>query len=147
MNLAWPRAASTSTTAPPATPTTRRATPAAPRRDRRRGGGGGGGPDRPGPAGRGPGRGPGAARGGAGDEVAHLARGAVERLVAAGAVEVKVELPHIDLALPVGAATFTVEGAVSVEAHLAAGRPMSPSVRVAFDMARGIPATTFVKAQ
>jgi Asp-tRNA(Asn)/Glu-tRNA(Gln) amidotransferase A subunit family amidase len=83
----------------------------------------------------------------AGDEVAHVARAAVDRLVAAGAVEVRVELPHIDLALPVGAATFTVEGAVSVEPHLVANRPMGPAVRLAFDMARGVPATTFVKAQ
>jgi Asp-tRNA(Asn)/Glu-tRNA(Gln) amidotransferase A subunit family amidase len=81
------------------------------------------------------------------EPTARVARAAVEGLVAAGAREVPVDLPHIDLALPVGACTFSVEGAAALEPHLRANAPFSPSVRLALEMARGVPATLFVQAQ
>jgi Asp-tRNA(Asn)/Glu-tRNA(Gln) amidotransferase A subunit family amidase len=80
-------------------------------------------------------------------EVARIAQRAVDALVAEGATLRDVSLPHLHLTLPVGFAVFGVEGAASVAPHLDAGKPMSPSVRLSFDLARGIPATTFVQAQ
>ncbi|MDB4965993.1 MAG: Amidase [Myxococcales bacterium] len=78
-------------------------------------------------------------------EVAAIARAAVERIV--GGQLVDIELPHIELSLPVGAATFTVEGAAAMDAAIEAGEPMSPSTRIAFEMARGMGAVAYVKAQ
>jgi Asp-tRNA(Asn)/Glu-tRNA(Gln) amidotransferase A subunit family amidase len=78
-------------------------------------------------------------------EVAAIARAAVERIV--GGQLVDIDLPHIALSLPVGAAVFTVEGAAAMDRALAAGEPMSPSTRVAFELARGMSAVAFVKAQ
>jgi Asp-tRNA(Asn)/Glu-tRNA(Gln) amidotransferase A subunit family amidase len=80
-------------------------------------------------------------------EVTEVARAALDRLVAAGAARVDVELPHIDYATPIGKATFSVEGAASVEPHLLKGSPMILPVRAVFDLARGLSAPTFVKAQ
>jgi Asp-tRNA(Asn)/Glu-tRNA(Gln) amidotransferase A subunit family amidase len=79
--------------------------------------------------------------------VTRLAKAALDRLVEAGAELVSVELRHIHLAQPVGFATFGVETAAAVMPHLLANRPMSPAVRAALDLARGISATTFVQAQ
>jgi Asp-tRNA(Asn)/Glu-tRNA(Gln) amidotransferase A subunit family amidase len=78
-------------------------------------------------------------------EVAAIARAAVERVV--GGEIVEIDLPHIELSLPVGAATFTVEGAVAMDRAIEAGEPMSPSTRIAFEMARAMSATAYVKAQ
>jgi Asp-tRNA(Asn)/Glu-tRNA(Gln) amidotransferase A subunit family amidase len=72
---------------------------------------------------------------------------AIDRLVADGAIRVPIELPHIDYSVPVGAATFIGEGAAAVEPYLRADQPMAPSVRLGFEVARGMSATTFVKAQ
>jgi Asp-tRNA(Asn)/Glu-tRNA(Gln) amidotransferase A subunit family amidase len=80
-------------------------------------------------------------------EVARVARAAVDRLLQAGAVEVPIELPHIEHALAVGAATFTVEAAAALETHIHAGRPFSPSVQTGFAVARAIPAIAFVRSQ
>jgi Asp-tRNA(Asn)/Glu-tRNA(Gln) amidotransferase A subunit family amidase len=80
-------------------------------------------------------------------EVARVVKAAVDRLVAAGAELVDIHLPHLDLTIPIGFATFGVEGAVAMEPHLLKNRPMSPAVRATFDLARGISATAFVKAQ
>ena len=74
-----------------------------------------------------------------------IARAAVERIV--GGQLVDIDLPHIELSLPVGSATFTVEGAAAMDRALEAGEPLSPSTRVAFEMARGMSAVAFVKAQ
>ncbi|HLM73034.1 MAG TPA: amidase, partial [Polyangiaceae bacterium] len=79
--------------------------------------------------------------------VTRVAKAALDRLVEAGAELVSVELRHIDLAQPVGFATFGVETAAAVMPYLLANRPMSPAVRAALDLARGISATTFVQAQ
>ncbi|HXU73115.1 MAG TPA: amidase [Polyangia bacterium] len=78
-------------------------------------------------------------------EVAAIVRAAAERVV--GGQLVEVDLPHIELSLPVGAATFTVEGAAAMDAAIERGEPMSPSTRIAFEMARGMSAVAFVKAQ
>lgn len=79
--------------------------------------------------------------------LARSAHAAVRRLEMAGAELREIQLPHIDLALPVGIATFSVEGAAALEPFLAAGQPMSLPVRIAFDVARGISAVAFVQAQ
>jgi Asp-tRNA(Asn)/Glu-tRNA(Gln) amidotransferase A subunit family amidase len=78
-------------------------------------------------------------------EVASIVRAAVERIV--GGEIVDIDLPHIELSLPVGAATFTVEGATAMERALAAGEPMAASTRISFEMARGMSAVAYVKAQ
>jgi Asp-tRNA(Asn)/Glu-tRNA(Gln) amidotransferase A subunit family amidase len=78
-------------------------------------------------------------------EVAAVARAAVDRIV--GGQIVDVELPHVELSLPVGAATFTVEGAAAMDAAIERGEPLSPATRIAFEMARGMSAVAFVKAQ
>jgi Asp-tRNA(Asn)/Glu-tRNA(Gln) amidotransferase A subunit family amidase len=78
-------------------------------------------------------------------EVGAIARNAVEHI--AGGQLVDIDLPHIELSLPVGAATFTVEGAAAMERALDAGEPMAPSTRVTFELARGISGVSFVKAQ
>jgi Asp-tRNA(Asn)/Glu-tRNA(Gln) amidotransferase A subunit family amidase len=78
-------------------------------------------------------------------EVAAIVRAATERIV--GGHIVDVDLPHIELSLPVGAATFTVEGAAAMDAAIERGEPLSASTRVAFEMARGMSAVAFVKAQ
>jgi Asp-tRNA(Asn)/Glu-tRNA(Gln) amidotransferase A subunit family amidase len=79
--------------------------------------------------------------------VTKVVKAALDRLVEAGAELVSVELRHIHLALPVGFATFGVETAAAVMPYLLANRPMSPAVRAALDLARGLSATTFVQAQ
>lgn len=85
---------------------------------------------------------------GASPEVAAITRAAVDTLCArSGARVVPVALPHIDYAMPVGAATFIVEGAAAMEAHLDAGAPMAASVRSAFEIARGMSAAAYVKSQ
>ena len=78
-------------------------------------------------------------------EVAAIARAAVERL--AGGQLVDVDLPHIELSLPVGAATFTVEGAAAMDAAIERGEPLSAPTRVAFELARAMSAVTYVKTQ
>ncbi|MCA1664883.1 MAG: amidase [Myxococcales bacterium] len=78
-------------------------------------------------------------------EVAAIARAAVERIV--GGHIVDISLPHIELSLPVGTATFTVEGAAAMDAAIERGEPLSAPTRVAFEMARGMSAVAFVKAQ
>jgi aspartyl-tRNA(Asn)/glutamyl-tRNA(Gln) amidotransferase subunit A len=80
-------------------------------------------------------------------QVAGVVRGAVDRLREAGAVVESVDLPHIDSALPVGTATFCVEGASSHADDLERNEPISPSVRLALDMARGISASTYLRSQ
>lgn len=80
-------------------------------------------------------------------EVSAVARSLVDGLVEDGAAIREVELPHLEWAHAVGFAILGVEGAAAMKAHLDAGRPMSPSVRLSFDVARGISATTFVGAQ
>ena len=77
-------------------------------------------------------------------EVSAQVRAAIERL---GATIVDVDLPHIGYATPVGSCTFLAEGAACLEPHLAANAPFSPSVRLAFEAARGVSAPAFVKAQ
>jgi Asp-tRNA(Asn)/Glu-tRNA(Gln) amidotransferase A subunit family amidase len=78
-------------------------------------------------------------------EVAAVARAATEKIV--GGHIVDVDLPHIELSLPVGTATFTVEGAAAMDAAIARGEPLSAPTRVAFEMARGMSAVAYVKAQ
>jgi Asp-tRNA(Asn)/Glu-tRNA(Gln) amidotransferase A subunit family amidase len=78
-------------------------------------------------------------------EVAAIVRAAAEKIV--GGQIVDVDLPHIELSLPVGTATFTVEGAAAMDAAIERGEPLSPAVRIAFEMARGMSAVAFVKAQ
>jgi Asp-tRNA(Asn)/Glu-tRNA(Gln) amidotransferase A subunit family amidase len=77
-------------------------------------------------------------------EVTSQVRAAVERL---GATVVDIDLPHIGYATPVGSCTFLAEGAACLETHLVANAPFSPSVRLAFEAARGVSAPAFVKAQ
>ncbi len=78
-------------------------------------------------------------------EVAAIVRAAAERIV--GGQMVDVDLPHIELSLPVGAATFTVEGATAMDAAIERGEPFASATRIAFEMARGLSAVSFVKAQ
>jgi Asp-tRNA(Asn)/Glu-tRNA(Gln) amidotransferase A subunit family amidase len=78
-------------------------------------------------------------------EVGAIVRAATERIV--GGHLVDIDLPHIELSLPVGAATFTVEGAAAMDAAIERGEPFSSSTRIAFEMARGMSAVTYVKAQ
>lgn len=78
-------------------------------------------------------------------EVAAIARAAVDKIV--GGEIVDIDLPHIELSLPVGAATFTVEGAAAMERALDAGEPMAASTRISFEMARGLSAVAYVKTQ
>jgi Asp-tRNA(Asn)/Glu-tRNA(Gln) amidotransferase A subunit family amidase len=78
-------------------------------------------------------------------EVAAIVRAAAERIV--GGQIVDIDLPHIELSLPVGSATFTVEGATAMEAAMARGEPFTAATRIAFEMARGMSAVSFVKAQ
>ena len=78
-------------------------------------------------------------------EVAAIVRAAAERIV--GGQLVDIDLPHIELSLPVGAATFTVEGATAMDAALERGELFSSATRIAFEMARGMSAVAFVKAQ
>ena len=58
---------------------------------------------------------------GDGEVAGDRARGG-ERIV--GGQIVDVDLPHIELSLPVGAATFTVEGAAAMDAALERGEPL-----------------------
>ena len=81
----------------------------------------------------------------AGGEVAAIARAAIARVV--GGELVDIDLPHIELSLPVGTATFTVEGAAAMERALDEGQPLSPSTRVIFEMARGMSAVAYVQSQ
>ncbi|HEX8952812.1 MAG TPA: amidase [Polyangia bacterium] len=78
-------------------------------------------------------------------EVAAIARAAVERIV--GGQIVDIDLPHIELSLPVGVATFGVEGATAMDAELERGEPFSAATRIMFELARGMSAVTFVKTQ
>jgi aspartyl-tRNA(Asn)/glutamyl-tRNA(Gln) amidotransferase subunit A len=78
-------------------------------------------------------------------EVTAIVRAAVEKIV--GGQIVDVDLPHIELSLPVGAATFTVEGATAMDAAIERGEPLSAATRIAFEMARSMSAVSFVKAQ
>jgi Asp-tRNA(Asn)/Glu-tRNA(Gln) amidotransferase A subunit family amidase len=78
-------------------------------------------------------------------EVAAIARAAVERL--SGVELVEVALPHIELSLPVGTATFTVEGAAAMDAAITRGEPLSAPTRIAFELARGMSAVAYVKTQ
>ena len=78
-------------------------------------------------------------------EVASIARAAVERAV--GGTLVAIDLPHITLSVPVGTATFTIEGAASMERALIENQPMTSPTRMAFDMARAVSAVTYVQTQ
>ena len=78
-------------------------------------------------------------------EVAAIARTAVEKIV--GGELVDIDLPHIELSLPVGAAVFSVEGASAVAPALERGEPISSASRIMFEMARAMSAVAFVKAQ
>ena len=78
-------------------------------------------------------------------EVAAIARAAVEKIV--GGQLVDIDLPHIELSLPVGVATFGVEGATAMAAELERGEPFSAATRILFELARGMSAVTYVKAQ
>ena len=78
-------------------------------------------------------------------EVASIVRSAVEKIV--GGQIVDIDLPHIELSLPVGAATFTVEGAAAMDSALTRGEPLSASTRIAFEMARAMSAVSYVKTQ
>ena len=78
-------------------------------------------------------------------EVAAIARAATEKIV--GGQIVDIDLPHIELSLPVGVATFGVEGATAMDAELERGEPFSPATRIFFELARGMSAVTFVKTQ
>lgn len=78
-------------------------------------------------------------------EVAAIARAAVERVV--GGHLVDIDLPHIELSLPVGAATFSVEGATTIDEAWQRGEPFSAATRVMFEMARGMSAVAYVRAQ
>lgn len=78
-------------------------------------------------------------------EVAAIARAAIERIV--GGQLVDVDLPHVELSLPVGAATFAIEGAAAMDAHIEAGQPLSSATRILIETARATSAVTFVKAQ
>ncbi|HEX6835048.1 MAG TPA: amidase [Polyangia bacterium] len=78
-------------------------------------------------------------------EVASIARAAVERIV--GGHIVDIDLPHIELSLPVGVATFGVEGATALAAEIDRGDPFSAATRIFFELARGMSAVTFVKTQ
>jgi Asp-tRNA(Asn)/Glu-tRNA(Gln) amidotransferase A subunit family amidase len=78
-------------------------------------------------------------------EVQAIARAAAERIV--GGELVEIELPHIELSLPVGAATFTVEAAAAMERALTTGEPLAASTRVTLELARGLSAVAFVQAQ
>lgn len=78
-------------------------------------------------------------------EVAAIARAAVERVV--GGQLIDIDLPHIELSLPVGVATFGVEGAAALAAEYERGEPFAPSTRILFELARGMSAVTFVKTQ
>ena len=71
--------------------------------------------------------------------------GGVERVV--GGEKVEIDLPHIELSLPVGSAIFTVEGAAALDQALAAGETLAASTRIALEFARGMSAVAFVKAQ
>jgi Asp-tRNA(Asn)/Glu-tRNA(Gln) amidotransferase A subunit family amidase len=83
---------------------------------------------------------------GASPEVAAVTHAAVERLATAGAKIVRVELPYIEYATPVGAATFLAEGAACIEQHLNQDAPLAPSVKMSFLAATGMTAPQFVKA-
>ncbi|MGZ3406583.1 MAG: amidase [Polyangia bacterium] len=78
-------------------------------------------------------------------EVASIVRAATERIV--GGQIVDIDLPHIELSLPVGTAIFTVEGATAMDAASARAEPLSAATRIAFEMARGMSAVAYVKAQ
>jgi Asp-tRNA(Asn)/Glu-tRNA(Gln) amidotransferase A subunit family amidase len=81
-------------------------------------------------------------------EVRNIVDAAVEQLaMSVNARVVPVELPHIELSLPAGAATFTVEAAASLERHLLDDRPFAPSTRISLELARGLSAVAYVKAQ
>lgn len=82
------------------------------------------------------------------DEVHAIVDGAVEQLAKTlNARVVPIELPHIELSLPIGAATFTVEGAAALERYLDEDRPLSPSTRISLELARGLSAVSYVKTQ
>jgi Asp-tRNA(Asn)/Glu-tRNA(Gln) amidotransferase A subunit family amidase len=78
-------------------------------------------------------------------EPAAIALAALERVV--GGEKVEIDLPHIELSLPVGSAIFTVEGAAALDQALAAGETLAASTRIALEFARGMSAVAFVKAQ
>jgi Asp-tRNA(Asn)/Glu-tRNA(Gln) amidotransferase A subunit family amidase len=78
-------------------------------------------------------------------EVQAIARAAVEKIV--GSEIVEVALPHIELSLPVGAATFTVEAAAAMARALDDGEPLARSTRVTLELARGLSAVSYVQAQ
>jgi Asp-tRNA(Asn)/Glu-tRNA(Gln) amidotransferase A subunit family amidase len=78
------------------------------------------------------------------DDLRTSARAALERV---GVSLVPIALPHIELTLPVGSATFLVEGAAAVAPYLDAKQPMSASTRIGFDVARGMTAVAYVQAQ
>ncbi len=69
-------------------------------------------------------------------DVASAARRALE--LVRGAIEREVELPHRELAIPLGFAVLGTEAAAAMEPHLSSNQPFSPSVRLALDLARGI---------
>jgi Asp-tRNA(Asn)/Glu-tRNA(Gln) amidotransferase A subunit family amidase len=82
------------------------------------------------------------------DEVRAIVDGAIERLArSVDARVVLVDLPHIELSLPVGTATFAVEAAAALEPHLLAGKPLSPSTRITLELARAMSAVSYVKTQ
>jgi Asp-tRNA(Asn)/Glu-tRNA(Gln) amidotransferase A subunit family amidase len=81
------------------------------------------------------------------DDVASIAERAVAMLVTGGAVKQSIVLPHIDLALTIGLATMGAEAASAMEPHLLANRPFSTPVRVSLDIARGLSAVSFIRAQ
>jgi Asp-tRNA(Asn)/Glu-tRNA(Gln) amidotransferase A subunit family amidase len=84
----------------------------------------------------------------ASDEVRAIVDSAVEKLARrVNARVVPIELPHIELSLPVGAATFTVEGAAALEPYLRQDQPLSPSTRLSLELVRGMTAVGYVKTQ
>lgn len=71
-------------------------------------------------------------------DVKDAAERALGYLLSRGAVKQAVELPHRELAVPLGFAVLGSEAAAALEPHLAAGAPFSPSVRLTLELARGI---------
>jgi Asp-tRNA(Asn)/Glu-tRNA(Gln) amidotransferase A subunit family amidase len=82
------------------------------------------------------------------DEVRAIVDAAVEQLaMTVNARVVPIELPHIELSLPVGAATFTVEAAAALEPFVLKGQPLSASTRISLELARAMSAVSYVKTQ
>jgi Asp-tRNA(Asn)/Glu-tRNA(Gln) amidotransferase A subunit family amidase len=80
-------------------------------------------------------------------EIDTICRAAVVRLCAAGASEIALELPHIELANAAGTVTFLVEAARTLAPHLAASAPFSPAVRAGLEFGSAIPPELYYKAQ